>query len=90
MKQRKIEYGDKNLIGSRVENYRKSIGMKQKELLARLQVMGVDMSTSALSKIEGQSRVVTDIELLAISKILNVSVMWLLTGRDAPTGNSHT
>ncbi|WP_322199470.1 hypothetical protein [Acutalibacter intestini] len=56
--------------------------MKQKELLAQLQVRGVDLNASGLSKLEGQIRFVTDIELLALADILNVSVMWLLTGEE--------
>ena len=74
--------GCKNLIGSRVEIARKSQGMKQKELLAQLQVRGVDLNASGLSKLEGQIRFVTDIELLALADMLNVSVMWLLTGEE--------
>lgn len=76
--------GTKNLVGARVENARRSQGMKQKELLAQLQVRGVDLNASGLSKLEGQIRYVTDTELLALSQILNVSVMWLLTGEDKP------
>jgi len=56
--------------------------MKQKELLAQLQVRGVDLNASGLSKLEGQLRFVTDVELLALSDILNVSVDWLLTGKE--------
>ena len=74
--------GTKNLIGARVESARRSQGMKQKELLAQLQVRGVDLNASGLSKLEGQIRYVTDTELLALSQILNVSVMWLLTGAE--------
>lgn len=74
--------GSKNLIGARVESARKNQGMKQKELLAQLQVRGVDLNASGLSKLEGQIRYVTDMELLALSDILNVSVNWLLTGND--------
>ena len=58
----------------------KSQGMKQKELLAQLKVRGVDINASALSKLEGQLRTVTDIELLAFAEILDVDVFWLLTG----------
>lgn len=74
--------GNKNLIGARVESARKNQGMKQKELLAQLQVRGVDLNASGLSKLEGQIRSVTDFELLALSDILNVSVSWLLTGAE--------
>jgi len=55
--------------------------MKQVELLAKLQLEGIEISTPALSLLEGQKRPVTDIELNAIANILNVSVDWLL-GRE--------
>ena len=82
MRLRKQALGTRNLVGARVEMARKSQGMKQKELLAQLQVNGVDMNASGLSKLEGQIRFVTDFELLALSEILNVSVYWLLTGEE--------
>ena len=82
MRLRNQPLGNKNLIGARVEAARKEQGMKQKELLAQLQVRGVDLNASGLSKLEGQNRFVTDFELLALSEILNVSVYWLLTGEE--------
>ena len=78
MRLRKQSLGNRNLIGARVEMARKQQGIKQKELLAQLQVNGIDMNSSGLSKLEGQIRLVTDYELVALSKILNVSVEWLL------------
>lgn len=72
MRLRKIPLGTRNIIGSNVEEIRKQKGMKQKELLAQLQVRGLDMNASALSKLEGQVRMVTDRELLALSEILEV------------------
>lgn len=81
MKIRKLTLGNRNLIGARVTEDRLAQGMKQIELLARLQTVGVDLSTPDLSLLEGQKRPVTDIELNAIADILNVSVDWLL-GRD--------
>lgn len=80
MRLRNQPLGNKNLIGARVESARKNLGMKQKELLAQLQVRGVDLNASGLSKLEGQIRFVTDFELLALASILNVPVEWLLTG----------
>lgn len=82
MRLRNQPLGNKNLIGARVEAARKEQGMKQKELLAQLQVRGVDLNASGLSKLEGQIRFVTDFELLALSEILNVSVYWLLKGEE--------
>ena len=78
MKPRKLALGDRNLIGGRVTAARKAQGMKQVDLLAKLQLAGVDMSVPALSLLEGQKRPVSDIELNALADILNVSVDWLL------------
>lgn len=78
MRTRKQELGDKNIIGAKVEYQRKSIGMKQKDLLAQLQIRGVDLNSSGLSKLEGQLRGVADFELKAIAEVLGVSVNWLL------------
>ncbi len=78
MRLRKQALGNRNLIGARVELARKNQGMKQKDLLAQLQVSGVDMSASGLSKLEGQLRFVTDFELVALADILDVPVDWLL------------
>ncbi len=81
LKPRKLELGNKNIIGARVTQARKSQGMKQIELLTKLQLAGIEMSTPALSLLEGQKRPVSDFELNAIADILGVSVNWLL-GRD--------
>ena len=43
MRLRNQPLGSKNLIGARVESARKEQGMKQKELLAQLQVNGTDV-----------------------------------------------
>ena len=81
MKPRKLELGDRNIIGARVAQARKAKGMKQVQLLAKLQLAGVDLSVPALSLLEGQKRPVSDIELNALADILGVSVDWLL-GRE--------
>lgn len=78
MRQRKLELGSKNLVGAGVTEARQMRGMKQVELLARLQTRGIDISIPALSLLEGQKRPVTDIELAALSDVLGVSVDWLL------------
>lgn len=81
MKTRKLELGDRNLVGARVTQARLRLGMKQVELLARLQTSGIDISIPALSLLEGQKRPVTDFELCALADVLHVSVDWLL-GRE--------
>lgn len=83
MNVRKLSLGDKNLVGCRVTQARKLRGMKQVELLSKLQLAGVDMSIPALSLLEGQKRPVTDIELCALAEVLDVSVDWLLGRNDS-------
>ncbi len=78
MRVRKQELGNRNIAGARVEQRRKAIGMKQKDLLTQLQVRGVDLNASGLSKLEGQIRSINDYELIALSEVLGVSVNWLL------------
>ena len=81
MKIRKLALGDKNIVGARVTEARNRLGMKQIELLARLQTHGMDISVPALSLLEGQKRPVTDYELCALADVLGVTVHWLL-GRE--------
>ena len=81
MKPRKLELGNRNIVGARVTEARKKMGMKQIDLLTKLQLAGVEMSVPALSLLEGQRRPVSDIELAALADILHVSSEWLL-GRE--------
>lgn len=74
MKPRKAEYGNKNICGSNVERIRKQQGMKQATLVARMQLAGVDINPSSLSKLEGQIRIASDIELKVIAQILGVTM----------------
>lgn len=70
----------RNLIGDRVKQARKNSKPKitQLDLLARLEVRGLQLEKTAISKIEAKTRPVTDIELVAIADSLGVSVNWLL------------
>lgn len=74
MKPRKQQYGDKNICGANVERIRKEQGMKQATLAAKMQLAGVDINLSSLSKLEGQIRIASDIELKAIARILGVTM----------------
>lgn len=78
MRVRKQPLGEANIVGARVEQFRRSSHMKQKDLLAQMQVRGIDMNASGLSKLEGQIRHVNDYELVALSEILGVPVTKLL------------
>ena len=75
---RRQDLGERNIVGARVQKIRRSMMMKQKDLLAQLQVRGIDMNATGLSKLEGQLRHVTDYELVALTDILGVSFETLL------------
>ena len=74
MRLRKQGYGDANMIGRNIERLRKERGIKQKDFIARIQIMGCDMNPSSYSKLEGQIRSATDKEIYVIAKILNVKI----------------
>jgi transcriptional regulator with XRE-family HTH domain len=74
MKTRKHEYGNANVIGKHVEYLRKERKIKQKDFIAKLQVMGCDMNPTSFSKLEGQHRLATDREVYAIAKVLSVPI----------------
>lgn len=78
MNKRKLPLGEQNMIGKRVTEARICIGLSQKELLAKLHLMDIEMSIPALSLLEGQKRPVSDYELAALADKLNVKVDWLM------------
>lgn len=87
MKPRKQALGSKNIIGSKITRLRKEKNIKQKELLAKLQTNGIDISPSALSKLEGQTRPVSDHELKVLADIFSVSADELLKNPDQTNGS---
>ena len=72
MKIRKQVYGNKNIVGKNIERIRKERGIKQKDFIAQIQIMGCDMNPTSYSKLEGQVRVATDKEIFVIAKVLGV------------------
>lgn len=72
MKIRKQEYGTANMVGKNIERIRKSLGIKQKDFIAKMQILGCDINPTSYSKLEGQVRSATDKEIYVVSKILGV------------------
>ena len=70
----------RNLIGDRVRHarYITSPKITQIDLLARLEIRGIVLEKTTISKIEAKTRPITDIELIAIADALGVSILWLL------------
>lgn len=68
----KIKRQKTNLIGTRVMQTRQAQGMSRQELVVKLQTHGIHMSPRTLSLLERKKRRVTDIEMDALSSVLNV------------------
>ncbi len=66
-----------NIIGGKVKMARTLAGFSQKQLSDKLELMAVYICRGSISRIESGKRAVTDIEIDAISKILNVSLDYL-------------
>ena len=56
--------------------------LSQRALADRLQLYGIDVDKNAIQRIECGKRFVTDIELVAIAEVLDVSVTDLLENQD--------
>ena len=69
-----------NLCGTNVKKYRllQSPHMSQRGLADKLQLEGIDLDKNAIQRIESGQRFVTDIELVALSRVLNISLQELV------------
>ena len=70
----------RNVIGGRVRLARERAKplITQADLAARLQIEGLRLERVTISKIETGYREVTDVEAIAIAKVLGVTISWLL------------
>ena len=74
--------GQSNITGRRIKTARENMQLSQSQLAAKLQLANVIVEQKVISRIELGARFVADYELLELSKILKVSVNWLLTGEE--------
>ena len=70
--------GLNNICGKNIALLRKNLHVSQRILADKLQLSGLDVDKNAIQRIECGKRFVTDIELLAFSKVFGVSVEELL------------
>ena len=70
----KAPNGSNNLSGIKIKALRTELGISQRELADRLQLVDLDVDKNAIQRIEAGKRFVTDIELVSIAKALNVSI----------------
>ena len=64
----------KNIVGIYIKAARKAAGFSQMKLAAELQLLGIKIDRSTIAKLESGRRPASDIEIIAIAKILNVSI----------------
>lgn len=69
-----IDSTQKNMIGKKVKQLRKQKHLSQQELSAKLETMAIYICRGSISRIEDQSRTVTDIELYGLSQVLSTPV----------------
>lgn len=69
-----------NISGKNIKKFRleQVPRLSQRALADKLQLQGIDLDKNAVQRIESGQRFVTDIELLAFSRTLNVSLDNLL------------
>lgn len=68
-----------NMIGERIRDARLEAGFSQQQLANRLELLAVYVCRGSVSRIENGERMITDIEIDAISKVLNVSLDYLFS-----------
>lgn len=72
--------GKRNLSGPRVRALRERAGLSQEELMARLQLMGMDSERGVIKRIENGDRAVSDLELQLLARYFQVSYEYLIDG----------
>ena len=66
--------GKSNFCGKIIKNARKSSNMKEEEVARKLQLEGLNVDKSFVSKVESSSVILKDFELLLIAKVLNIDL----------------
>ena len=72
----------RNWIGSNLKKIRLLNGLSQEQLIAQLNLLGLDLDRTSLSRIENQNREVYDYELVYFSKALKVNIVDLYDAID--------
>lgn len=72
-------HGKKNICGERIRQARVKNRLTQDNLAAKMQIEGITIERDSISRIEIGTRFVPDYELPVFSRVLNVSIEWLLT-----------
>lgn len=74
----KTSDGKNNLCGKNITKFRKQLGISQRELADRLQLLGLVIDKNAIQRMESGKRFITDIELVYLSMVLKKDLAILL------------
>ena len=74
----KTDGGRNNRCGEVVTVFRVKLGLSQRQLADKLQLVGLDVDKNAIQRIEAGKRFVTDIELVYLAEVLGIDVDTLL------------
>ena len=69
----------RNLIGNNLKTFRKQKGISQEMFVAKLNLIGLDLDRTSLSRIENYNREVYDYELVYFSQVLEIDIVDLLS-----------
>ena len=70
--------GRNNIVGVKISQIRKNLRISQRELADRLQINGLDIDKNAVQRMESGQRFITDIEVVALAKVLSVTIEELI------------
>lgn len=74
----KTKTGSNNITGERLTAIRHQKNISQRQLARMMQLAGYDVDHHFIRRIENGERFVTDIELVALSKVLSVEISDLI------------
>ena len=76
---KKISFGDnKNVINDNLKAIRQERNLTQSELAAKMKTYNVNLDQQMISKVENNTRIVTDYELVCFCQVLEVDVNTML------------
>lgn len=78
----RTEDGKKNLVGPRVRHLREREKLSQEELMAQLQLLGMDSERGVIKRIENGDRAVSDLEIRLLAQYFHVTYKYLLDGTE--------
>ena len=76
---RKFQFeGKNNVSGDRIRELRQRARLSQADLAAKMQTEGAIVEQDVISRIESARRLVTDYELLVLTRIFDTTADWLI------------